>query len=127
MILKDTGSIKNDTTSDSSNINYVVDGGYLLHRVVWEKASTYKEILHLYQKYENEHYGKCAIAFNGYVPVPSTKDHENTKRLMKPTIAPHMSAELEITFNAVSQQAFFSSSQSKQKFIDLLGVQLIFY
>ena len=32
-ILEDTGSNKKDTPSDNSNINYVVDGGYLLHIV----------------------------------------------------------------------------------------------
>ena len=30
-ILEDTGINKKDTTSDTSNINYIVDGGYLLH------------------------------------------------------------------------------------------------
>ena len=116
--------IKKDTTSDTSNINYVVDGGYLLHRVVWDKASAYKEIIHLYQKYVNAHYGKCTIVFDGYVAVPSTKDHEHTRRLMKSTIAPNISVELENTFTAVSQKVFFSDSQNKQKFINLLVVQL---
>ena len=73
----------------------------------------------MYQKYVNAHYGKCAIVFDGYVPVPSTKDQEHT-RLMKSTLAPDMS----VTFTAVSQKAFFNNSQNKQKFIDLLAVQL---
>ena len=30
-ILEDTGINKKGTTSDTSNINYIVDGGYLLH------------------------------------------------------------------------------------------------
>ena len=47
-IVEDTGINKKDTTSDTSNINYVVDGGYLLHKVVWDKTSTYKKIIHLY-------------------------------------------------------------------------------
>ena len=36
---------------------------------------------HLFQKYVNARYGNCTIVFDGYVPVPSTKDHEHTKRL----------------------------------------------
>ena len=106
MFLKflNTGINKKDITSDTSNINYVVDGGYLLCRVVWDKASTYKELIHLCQKYVHAHYGKWTIVFDGYVLVPST----HTRRLMKFTIAPDMSAELENTFTAVSRKAFFS-------------------
>ena len=36
-ILEDNGINKKDITSNTSNINYVVDGGYLLHSVVWDK------------------------------------------------------------------------------------------
>ena len=89
-IIEDARIIKKYTTLDTSNINYVVDGGYHLHIVVWDQASTYKEVIHLYQKYVNAHYGKCTIVFRGYVPVPSTKDHEHTRRLMKSTIGPDM-------------------------------------
>ena len=89
-LIEDTGIIKKDTTSNTSNINYIVDGGYHLHIVVWDQASTYKEIIHLYQKYVNAHYGICTIVFHGYVPVPSTKEHEHTRRLIKSTIAPDM-------------------------------------
>ena len=73
-ILEDTGINKKDTTLETSKINYVFDGAYLLHRVVWDKGSTYKEIIHLHQKYVNAPYEKCTIVFGGYVPVPSTKD-----------------------------------------------------
>ena len=125
--LEDTGINKKDTTLDASNINYVFDGSYLLHRVVWDKASIYKGIIHLYQKYVNAHYGKCTIVFDRCVPVPSTKNYKHTRRLMKSTIAPDMSVELENTFTAVNQKEFFSNSQNKQKFIDLLAVQLEAY
>ena len=59
---------------------------------------------------------------HGYVPVPSTIDHEHRRGLMKSTIAPDMSVELENTFTAVSQKVFFSNSPNKQKFMDLLTV-----
>ena len=113
-ILEDTEIDRKDATSDTSNANYVVNSGYLLHRVVWDKASTYKEIIHLCQMYVNALYGKCTIVFDECISVPSTKDHEHTRRLMKCTIAPDMSVELENTFTAVSQKAFFSNSQNKQ-------------
>ena len=99
-IFEDTRTYEKDTTSDTSHINYAVDGGYLLHRVVWDKVSTYKEIIHLYQKYVHALYEKYTIVFNEYVPVPSTKDHKHKKRLMKSIIAPDMSVELKNTFTA---------------------------
>ena len=36
-ILEDNVINKKDITSNTSNINYVVDGGYLLHSVIWDK------------------------------------------------------------------------------------------
>ena len=114
-ILEDTGINKKDTTSGTSNINYFVDGGYLLHRVEWDKASTYKEIIHLYPIYVNAHHGKCTKVLDGCVPVSSAKHHEHTRWVMKSTIAPDMSVELENAFTAVSQKTFFSNSQNKQK------------
>ena len=114
-ILEDTGINKKDTTSGTSNINYFVDGGYLLHRVEWDKASTYKEIIHLYPIYVNAHYGKCTKVLDGCVPVSSAIHHEHTRWVMKSTIAPDMSVELENAFTAVSQKTFFSNSQNKQK------------
>ena len=80
-ILEDTRIIKKDTISDTSNIHYIVHGGYLLHRVVWEKASTYKEIIHLYQKYVNAHYGKCTIAFRWICPYSFNKRSPTHKKV----------------------------------------------
>ena len=45
---------------------YVIDGGYLLRRVVWDKQSTYQEIIQKYLSYVESHYGKCSIVFDGY-------------------------------------------------------------
>ena len=80
-ILENTGIIKKDTISDTSHINCIVDGGYLLHGVVWEKASTYKEIIHLYQKYVNAHYGKCTIVFRWICPYSFKKRSPTHKKV----------------------------------------------
>ena len=59
-----------------------------------------------------------------YLIAPSIKHHEHMSRRRKSNIKPNMSVELENIFSEVSQKPFLSSSHNKQKFIDLLAVQL---
>ena len=59
-----------------------------------------------------------------YLPAPSIKQYQYMRRLRKSTIAPNMLVELENIFTEVIQKAVLSSSYNKQKFIDLLAVQL---
>jgi len=37
---------------------YVVDGGFLLHRVIWQINHTFEKILQLYVSYIEKHFGK---------------------------------------------------------------------
>lgn len=39
-----------------SNFINVVDGGYLLHRVVWQQQETYAEVIQKYVKYVEKYY-----------------------------------------------------------------------
>lgn len=39
------------------NIIVVIDGGFLLHRVVWSSTSTYGNIIENYLSYVKGHYG----------------------------------------------------------------------
>ncbi len=38
----------------SSQVQYVIDGGALLHRIPWTKGETYTTIFHRYYTYINE-------------------------------------------------------------------------
>ena len=99
---------------------YVIDGGYLLRRVVWDKQSTYQEIIQKYINYVESHYGKCSIVFDGYQDGPSTKDHEHTRRTMKSKRSPDVSVDLENSIGDITQQAFLTNGNNKQCFIELL-------
>ena len=99
---------------------YVIDGGYLLRRVVWDKQSTYQEIIQKYINYVESYYGKCSIVFDGYQDGPSTKDHEHTRRTMKSKRSPDISVHLENSIGDITQQAFLINGNNKQCFIDLL-------
>ena len=48
----DDADIENVEGVKEGNVQrYVIDGGYLLHRVVWDKQSTYQEIIQKYTNY----------------------------------------------------------------------------
>ena len=99
---------------------YVIDGGYLLHRVVWDKQSTYREIIQKYINHVESHYQKSSIVFDGYQDGPSTKDHEHGQRAMKSKKSPDASVHLEDSIGDISQQAFLANSNNKKCFIELL-------
>lgn len=42
---------------DCTNAAYVIDGGYLLHHVVWDQEETFIVIFEKYVQYLRRHYG----------------------------------------------------------------------
>ena len=55
------------------NVRYVLDGGSLLHKVIWGKGITYGTICQRYISFIVKHYGKGTISvFDGYDGNPST-------------------------------------------------------
>ncbi|KYM94341.1 hypothetical protein ALC62_15043 [Cyphomyrmex costatus] len=51
------------------NAWYVIDGGYLLHKVVWPKKSTYVEIFQTYVNYIKKHYSETVQSTEIHVDV----------------------------------------------------------
>ena len=64
---------------DESILNIVIDGDYLLRKVVWPKDGTYNDFLLRYLSYVSKKYGLTSIVFDGY-SHSSTKDHEHKRR-----------------------------------------------
>ncbi len=55
----------------------ILNGGVLLHRIPWNRGSTYNEICQQYSRYVECHYGQPALSssgVDGYPNGPSTKD-----------------------------------------------------
>ena len=67
-------SMKEEQRNPSGDVQYVLDGGALLHRVPWPRGSTYESVSHLYVRYVTQKYGAVAIVFDGYNDDPTTKD-----------------------------------------------------
>jgi len=51
------------------NVQYVLDGGALLHRIPWNSGETYEGISSHYVRYVGDMYGNAVIVFDGYVTM----------------------------------------------------------
>ena len=69
-----------EKVTDTSKKQYVLDGGSLLHRVIWRKGSTYEQICTSFAKYVKQEYGSAVVVFDGYEKGPSTKDNTHRRR-----------------------------------------------
>lgn len=61
-----------------TEFQFVVDGGWLLRKVVWPHSATYTAIFSLYLSYIHKHFrDDCIIVFDGYSPEDiGTKSYE---------------------------------------------------
>ncbi|GBP62239.1 hypothetical protein EVAR_44647_1 [Eumeta japonica] len=114
----DTGLLKGYTGLS----HFVIDGGFLLHKVIWDRNSSFKDITTKYVKYVQEHFGLSAsIVFDGYSDDPDiagTKSWERLRRTKK-----HQSTEVKFDKNAIptlSQEKFLGNEKNKSNFIILL-------
>ena len=99
---------------------YVVDGGWLLHRIRWKENNSYRDVFDQYSSYLSMKYGICCMVFDGY-EGRSIKDIEHKRRTGR------MSAEVTTIETAVThkdQHAFFSNSKHKSGFIACLAARL---
>lgn len=105
-------------TSISDNVHYVLDGGALLHRVVWPPGVSYDSICSLYVQYLDRRYPQATIVFDGYDSnTPSTKDCTHMRRHEcgpKVLFEPSMILSLK-------KDVFLSNKENKQKFINQLA------
>ncbi|CAG9782212.1 unnamed protein product [Diatraea saccharalis] len=105
-----------DIDLDENNVTYVVDGGFLLHRVVWSKDDTFSIILDKYIKYLQTHYGsKIVVVFDGYSDYS-----KNIKAMEQQRRTAALSKSYEVCFDEtmivpISQAKFLSNKSNKKK------------
>ena len=101
---------------------HVIDGGALLRQIKWNEKSSFEAILDSYSSFINSKYGKSTIVFDGYGVLPSTKDHEHSRRgsLLSPDFKIR-----EETILTVSQQSFLTNSKNKNGLLKLLIPRLL--
>ena len=106
-------------------LQYVVDGGCLLRKVRWVKGSPFAVVVTNYSTFIAKHFGSSvSIVFDGYSSIPTTKDHEHSRRVSKVSrIAP----EVQVDINGIvvyEQEAFFADATNKQQFVNMLARHL---
>ena len=102
---------------------YVIDGGYLLHALVWTSPATFKEICCQYINFLKKRWPNGVLVFDGYSSErPTTKAAEQQRRSAK-----RVCTEVEIGPNIhvnVGQADFLSSSKNKAGLIEILVQEL---
>ena len=107
-----------DMSVPLDNMQYILDGGALLHRIPWQRGTTYDDICQHYCRYVSCHYGMPTIVFDGYQDGPSTKDAAHRRRAgvcVGTTI--HMSGSM--VFKGKKEDVL-SNKMNKHRFIRLL-------
>ncbi|GBN35242.1 hypothetical protein AVEN_180089-1 [Araneus ventricosus] len=98
----------------------VVNGGHLLHKVVWRRQATCGAIFDSYVQYLNNKYGQdIAVIFDGY-PDGDKKSTKNCERLLR---AAHSSPNVmfhEETVLQCTQEKLLANKCNKKLFIELL-------
>lgn len=107
----------------------VIDGGFLLHRVVWPKSSeaTFQVVCQNYVDYVQRHFGSNAIVvFDGYpveMSYQSTKAVERYRRSLM-----HSSTKFvfstKTSISTISQGKFLSNDTNKINFITMLKSEM---
>ena len=111
--------------TDLNDLQYVLDGGALLHRIVWPSPglATYKEVCNLYCSYIKKKYETAIVVFDGY-GHNTTKQMTQQRRSSGKT-APEVSFTEEMKINM--KKLFFvlnlvlSNKENKQRFICTLS------
>ncbi|KAG1672542.1 hypothetical protein GQR58_015942 [Nymphon striatum] len=102
-------------------VQYVLDGGALLHHVCWPKDTSYDQLCRIYVDYVTRKYGEAIIVFDGY-GENSTKDMTQQRRSGGKTApAVTFTKEMKLTMKI---DIFLSNPQNKQRLLNMLSESL---
>lgn len=117
------GECSGDLLEDKDSVHYVVDGGWLLHRIVWPRAVTFGAICQLYVTYVVKRYPNVTVVFDGYSDKPSTKDPAHQRRNKGVTGTKVFFGD-ETPFRT-KKGHFLGNAENKNNFIKLLSNHLL--
>ena len=109
-------------TQLEGNVQYVLDGGALLHRVLWPRDSpTYKEVCDLYCSYVRRKYGRAIVVFHGYDEMSTKAMTQQRRASGKVAATVTFTKSMSIT---LKKDNFLSNPKSKQRFLMILSQAL---
>ena len=107
-----------------SVVQYVVDGGYLIHKVRWNPQMDLCNILPLFLNFLNRFHRQVQVVFDGYDSGPSIKDQEHARRAGKAAqVGPDRQVHI-YTKNVGPQEPFLANTANKKSFIAVLRLYL---
>lgn len=116
-----TAFVKEESTV-IDECTYVIDGGHILHSIVWPRPATYGEVINNYVSHVKNRYGEtCIIVFDGYPDYPTTKGNEQERRAARRT-----SSDININENTVTtttQSDFPANNNNTKLLIEQLSAQ----
>ena len=114
--------LPSDPAGPTGEVQYVLDGGVLLHRIPWPRGfPTYRDICDLYCNYVTRKYSAAIVVFDGYTSS-STKDMTQQRRAGGKTgTTVTFSDDMKVT---MKKDHFLSNSSNKQSFINMLSSYL---
>ena len=107
-----------NTCFDDQHVHFVIDGGALLHKLLWPKEETYSCLCILYCDYLKRKYGNPTIVFDGYISGASINDATHPRRNKKIARSILFQPEMRMAFK---KDEFLANEGNKQRFIDLLS------
>lgn len=103
-------------------VQYVLDGGALLHRIPWPRGSTYDSVCQIYVRYVTQKYGAAVIVFDGYKDEPTTKDATQQRRTGTcSSLTVNFAGDMIIKSK---KEDFLNNKTNKQRFIHFLSDKL---
>lgn len=109
-------------TQPEGNVQYVLDGGALLHRVPWPRGSpTYKEVCDLYCSYVRRKYGRAIVVFDGYDEMSTKAMTQQRRASGKVAATVTFTESMSIT---LKKDNFLSNPKNKQRFLMMLSQAL---
>ncbi|GFO27369.1 hypothetical protein PoB_005387400 [Plakobranchus ocellatus] len=108
-----------DIVDETSDIEYVLDGGSLLHGIPWRRSDTFAAIGQTYVEYVQRMYMKPRIVFGGYNDGPSTKDATHLRRSCG-VVGPTIRFNPEMVCSA-RKEHFLANPDNKQEFVQYLS------
>ena len=109
-------------TQPEGNVQYVLDGGALLHRVPWPRGSpSYKEVCDLYCTYVQRKYGRAIVVFDGYDEMSTKAMTQQRRASGKVAATVTFTESMSIT---MKKDNFLSNPKNKQSFLLMLSEAL---
>ncbi|GFO49179.1 hypothetical protein PoB_007568400 [Plakobranchus ocellatus] len=108
-----------DIVDETSDIEYILNGVSLLHRIPWRRSDTFVAVGQTYVEYVQRMYMKPRIVFDGYNDGPSTKNATHLRRSCG-VVAPTVRFNPEMVCSA-RKEHFLAKPNTKQAFVQYLG------